>query len=110
MCYTAIKTGKGIHMSKYRLRLFITGQTPRSSLALANVRRMCEEGLKDTYELEVIDVLQHPEKAEMERIIATPTLARVLPPPLRRVIGDLSDMEKVFIGLELISLDDPDKK
>ena len=91
-------------MAKYRLKLFITGQTPRSSLALANVRKICEEELKDAYELEVIDVLQHPEQAEAERIIATPTLSRSVPPPLRRVIGDLSEKEKVLVGLELFPL------
>ncbi len=84
------------------LRLYITGQTSRSEKAIANLRRiMVAEGLEDAYELEIIDVLDRPDLAEEERILATPTLIRRLPPPLRRVIGDLSDWELVALGLDL---------
>ena len=74
---------------------------------------MCESDLSGRYELEIIDVLEHPEKAEQDKILATPTLIKQLPPPLRRVIGDLSDSEKVLLGLELRQLPSaptPDKK
>ena len=86
-------------MSRYILRLFVTGKTPRAELAIANLRKICEEELKGEYELEIIDVLEHPELAEEERILATPTLVKQLPPPLRRVIGDLTNKEKVLFGL-----------
>ena len=87
---------------RYILKLFVSGSTPRAERAIANLRRLCEEELADCYELVVIDVLDHPEVAEKERILATPTLIKQLPPPLRRVIGDLSDREKVLLGLNLV--------
>jgi circadian clock protein KaiB len=87
--------------NKYLLRLYITGMTPRSEKAIANLKRICEEDLKKQYEMEVIDVLEHPQLAENERILATPTLIKELPPPIRRVIGDLTDAEKVLLGLDL---------
>lgn len=68
---------------------------------MANLRRICEQELAGRYELEIIDVLEHPQLAEDEKILATPTLIKQLPPPLRRVIGDLSDTEKVLLGLEV---------
>ena len=83
----------------YVLKLFVTGKTPRAELAIRNIRRICEEDLHGAYQLEIIDVLEHPELAETERILATPTLIKQLPPPLRRVIGDLTDKEKVLFGL-----------
>ncbi len=86
-------------MARYILRLFVTGKTPRAELAIANLRKICEEELKGEYELDIIDVLEHPELAEEERILATPTLVKQLPPPLRRVIGDLTNKEKVLFGL-----------
>ena len=90
-------------MSKYQLRLFITGQTTKSRLAIDNLKRLCKQELEDRYELVVIDVLENPQMAEVEKIIATPTLIKDLPPPIRRVIGDLSNTEKVIVGLDLIS-------
>jgi circadian clock protein KaiB len=81
--------------------LFVTGESLRSSTAIANLRRICEEELAGLYDLEIIDVLESPELAEDARILATPTLIKSLPPPLRRVIGDLSDKEKVLLGLEV---------
>ena len=83
------------------LRLYITGKTSKSDIAIANLRRICEQELRGQYELDVIDVLEQPQLAEDEKILATPTLIKQLPPPLRRVIGDLSDKEKVLLGLEV---------
>ena len=79
----------------------MTGKTPRAELAIANLRRICEEELQGRYELEIIDVVEHPQQAEDAKILATPTLIKRLPPPLRRVIGDLSDKEKVLLGLNV---------
>jgi circadian clock protein KaiB len=93
--------GKELSLSSYLLRLFVTGKTPRAEQAIANLQRICEEELQGQYELEIIDVLEHPELAEDEKILATPTLIKRLPPPLRRVIGDLSDRDKVLLGLNV---------
>lgn len=90
-------------MEKYRLKLFITGQTSRSSRAIANLRRICEDELGTEYELNIIDVLERPQMAEDERILATPTLIKEFPLPVRRIIGDLSDTRQVLLGLELQS-------
>lgn len=79
----------------------MTGESTRSGTAIANLRRICEEELAGLYDLEIIDVLEFPELAEDARILATPTLIKSLPPPLRRVIGDLSDKEKVLLGLQV---------
>src|SRR5689334_13700599 len=89
-------------LSKYVLKLYVTGSTPRTQLAITNLKRICEAELGAQYDLEVIDVLEHPQVAEDQRILATPTLVKQLPPPLRRVIGDLSDRDKVLFGLELL--------
>lgn len=88
-------------LSKYLLRLFVTGASSRTSTAIANLQRICEQELQGQYDLEIIDVLEYPDVAEDEKILATPTLIKSLPPPLRRVIGDLSDKEKVLLGLEV---------
>ena len=85
----------------YQLRLFITGSTPRSTRAIENMRRICSENLDGRYHLQVIDVYQDPEATREFQIIATPTLVKVLPEPLRRIIGDLSDKERVLAGLDL---------
>lgn len=89
-------------MKNYILKLYITGTTPNSERALANLHRLCEEELDERYEVVVIDVLENPQLAEDDRILATPTLIKSLPPPMRRVIGDLSDNEKVLLGLDLM--------
>lgn len=88
-------------MTEYVLKLYVTGKTPRSERAISNLQRICEEELSHLYEMRVIDVLERPQLAEDEKIIATPTLIKELPPPLRRIIGDLSDTEKVLLGLDL---------
>lgn len=92
---------RGGDLSKYLLRLFVTGASPRTGTAIANLKKICEQELEGCYDLEIIDVLENPEMAEDERILATPTLIKSLPLPLRRVIGDLSDKDKVLLGLEV---------
>jgi circadian clock protein KaiB len=89
-------------MDKFVLKLYITGQTPRSEMAIQNLRRICEEKLSNRYEVVIIDILEYPELAEKEKILATPTLVKELPPPIRRVIGDLSNMQGVLIGLNIL--------
>lgn len=89
---------------RYKLCLFVTGSTPRSARAIENMRRICEENLKGQYDLEVIDVYQNPEATKNLQVIATPTLVRVLPEPLRRIIGDLSNEERVIAGLQITPL------
>jgi circadian clock protein KaiB len=86
---------------KYELRLFVTGVTPRSTLAIANIKAICEEHLKGRYLLEVVDIYQQPELAKEEQIIAAPTLIKKLPLPLRKFIGDLSNKKRILIGLDL---------
>jgi len=86
---------------KYVFRLYVTGLTPRSTLAIANIRKLCEEHLAGRYELEVIDIYQQPKLAKREQIIAAPTLIKKLPLPLRKLIGDISDTEKFLIGIDL---------
>jgi circadian clock protein KaiB len=88
-------------MNKYTLTLFITGETSRSKRAIANLKRICEEELKGQYEMVIIDTLERPQLAEEENVLATPMLIKQLPPPLRRIIGDLSDIEKVLLGLDI---------
>jgi circadian clock protein KaiB len=85
----------------YVLRLYITGTTPRSLKAIANVKAICEEHLQGRYELEVVDLYQQPVLAAGEQIIAAPTLIKKLPEPLRRIIGDMTSTEKILVGLDL---------
>jgi circadian clock protein KaiB len=89
---------------QYKLRLFVTGSTPRSIRAIANMRKICEESLHGRYDLEVIDVYENPDATRELQIVATPTLVKILPEPLRRIIGDLSDKERVLAGLNLTPL------
>jgi circadian clock protein KaiB len=91
----------GTNNAAYVLRLFVTGMTPRSARAIANVKKVCDKYLRAQYELEVIDLYQNPQLAQSEQIIAAPTLIRKLPLPLRRIIGDLSNTERVLVGLDL---------
>lgn len=87
--------------SKYILRLYVAGSTARSMAAISNLKIICDEKLAGRYSLEVIDLYQQPQLAAGHQIIAIPTLIKELPPPLRRIIGDLSDTEKVLVGLDL---------
>ncbi len=90
---------------KYILRLYVTGMTSRSSQAIENIRKICEEYLTGRYDLEIIDIYQHPSLAKGEQILAAPTLIKRLPAPLRRLVGDLSNKERVLLGLDLRSMD-----
>jgi circadian clock protein KaiB len=85
----------------YVLKLYIAGKSAKATQAIANLQRICNEELCGRYDLQIIDVLEHPQLAEDDKILATPTLIKWLPPPLRRVIGDLSDKHKVLLGLEV---------
>jgi len=90
---------------RVELRLYVAGQKPRSLAAIDNLRRICEENLKGRYTIEVIDLLQSPHLARVDQIVAIPTLVKKLPPPLRRIIGDLSNSERVLIGLDIRPVD-----
>ena len=87
--------------TKYVLRLYVTGMTPKSTQAIANVQKLCEKHLVGRYELKVIDIYQQPTLAKGEQIIATPTLIKKLPLPLRKLIGDMSDPERFLVGIDL---------
>jgi circadian clock protein KaiB len=87
--------------AKYVLRLYVTGMTPKSTQAIANVRKLCEKHLTDRYELTVIDIYQQSKLAKEDQIIATPTLIKKLPLPPRRLIGDMSDTERFLAGIDL---------
>jgi circadian clock protein KaiB len=91
---------------KWELRLYIAGQTPKSILALKNITRYCKEYLEGRYSIEVIDLLKNPRLAEGDQIFAIPTLVRKVPEPLRKIIGDLSDEQKVLVGLNIRPLKD----
>jgi circadian clock protein KaiB len=90
--------------AKYQLRLYVTDHTLRSRQALAQLQRLCDEQIPDRYELEVVDVLTCPDEAKTHHILATPTVEKLLPHPIRRIIGDLADIEKVLAGLAIHSL------
>jgi circadian clock protein KaiB len=87
--------------NRYVLRLYVAGQTPKSINAITNIKKICEENLKGRYELDVIDLYQQPQLADGEQIVAVPTLIKKLPPPLRRIIGDMSNTERLLVGLDL---------
>src|SRR5690349_11031420 len=83
------------------LRLYVAGQTPKSVAALSNLRKMCEEHLAGRYRIEVVDLAENPQLARSDQILAIPTLVRRLPAPMRKIIGDLSNSERVLVGLDL---------
>jgi circadian clock protein KaiB len=85
----------------WNLRLYVAGQTPKSIAAFANLKKICEEHLKDQYTIEVVDLLENPKLAKGDQILAIPTLVRKLPPPIRKIIGDLSNTERVIVGLDM---------
>ena len=107
---TVGKSSKGQDISKgpevWNLRLYVAGQTPKSLAAFANLKAICEDHLKGRYSIEVIDLLENPTLAKGDQILAIPTLVRKLPPPLRKIIGDLSNTEKVLVGLDLSPRED----
>ena len=86
---------------RYQLRLYVAGQTPKSILAFTNLRRICEEHLLGRYEIEIVDLRQDPQLAHGDQILAVPTLVRRLPEPIKKIIGDLSNTERVLVGLDL---------
>ena len=85
----------------YNLRLYVAGQTPKSIAAIANLKKICEKHLADRYVIEVVDLMKDPALAQRHQIVAIPTLIRQLPEPLKRIIGDLSNHEKVLVGLDI---------
>jgi circadian clock protein KaiB len=85
----------------WNLRLYVAGETPRAAAALANLKRICEEHLAGRYQIEVFDLLKNPRLAAGDQILAVPTLVRRLPPPMKKIIGDLSNKERVLVGLDL---------
>ncbi len=99
----AKKTMQENNEDKYVLRLYVSGSTVMSNRTINNLRKICDNHFKDCYRLEVVDISKHPEIARKENIIACPTLIKKLPTPLRTLIGDMSDKEKVLVGLELFS-------
>jgi circadian clock protein KaiB len=94
---TSSPAGDGV----WRLCLYVAGQSPKSLLAFANLKKLCEEHLAGRYNIEIIDLVEHPERAKSDDILAIPTLVRRLPEPLRKTIGDLSNTERVLVGLQL---------
>ena len=88
---------------KWNLRLYVAGQTPKSVMALANLKRICDEHMNGQYSVEVIDLMENPQLARRDQIVAIPTLVRELPSPLKRIIGDLSNTERVLVGLDVVS-------
>jgi len=91
----------------WELRLYVAGQTVKSVTALTNLKRYCEQHLAGRYRLEVIDLLEHPQLAEGDQILAIPTLVRKVPSPIRKIIGDLSNQERVLVGLDLRAVPTP---
>jgi len=89
----------------WRLRLYVAGQSPKCLTAFANLKKICEEHMPGQYEIEIIDLLEHPQLAHGDQILAIPTLVRRLPAPMRKIIGDLSNTERVLVGLDLRSRD-----
>lgn len=85
----------------WQLRLYVAGQTPKSLTAFSNLKRICEDHLKGRYSIEVIDLVEQPQLSKGDQILAIPTLVRKLPQPVRKIIGDLSDTERVLVGLDL---------
>lgn len=85
----------------YLLKLFVTGRTAKSERAITNLYRICDEQLAGSYHVEIVDVLERPDLAEASKVLATPTLVKELPPPLRRIIGDLTQADRVLVGLDI---------
>lgn len=101
------KANKSSERDCWNLRLYVAGQTPRSVTAFANLKRLCEERLAGRYFIEVIDLAKYPQLAQGDQIIAIPTLVRKLPEPVKRIVGDLSNVQRVIIGMELHEISAP---
>ena len=104
------KAAKKNREEKYVLRLYVAGMSPRSVRAIENIRKISEENLKGRYELEVIDVYQQPEYAKKEQLLAAPTLIKKIPLPIRRLIGDMSNKDRIIVGLDLVPKNQPKKE
>jgi circadian clock protein KaiB len=101
MSKSSRKVPAGIHNDFWELRLYVAGQTPKAITAFANLKKICETHLAGQYHIEVIDLVQNPSLARGDQILAVPTLVRKLPEPIRKIIGDLSNTERVLVGLDL---------
>ncbi len=99
------KGGKGV----WTLRLYVAGQTPKSLSAFANLKKICEEHLAGKYRIEIVDLLKNPKLAKGDQIIAIPTLVRQLPAPVKKIIGDLANTERVLVGLDIQAFDSGEK-
>ena len=93
--------GPGAANGKWELRLYVAGQTPKSLLAFTNLKQICEDHLQGRYEIEIVDLIENPQLARGDQILALPTLVRRLPEPIKKIIGDLSNKERVLVGLDL---------
>ena len=100
--HTQARAARKAKPDTYVLRLYVAGQTPKSLAALANLKKICEEYLAGRYQIQVVDLLENPQLARGDQILAIPTLVRKLPLPVRKIIGDLSNTERVLIGLDLL--------
>jgi circadian clock protein KaiB len=100
-----MRIGVAKRTALWQLRLYVAGQTPRSLAALSNLNEICESHLKGRYRIEVVDLVERPQLSKGDQILALPTLVRKLPPPMRKIIGDLSDTERVLVGLDLRNAD-----
>ncbi len=98
-------SGAEVDPEQWNLRLYVAGQTPKSVAAFANLKRLCEDHLPGRYSIEVVDLLEHPQLAAGDQIVAIPTLVRKLPEPLRKIVGDLSNTERTLVGLQLRAMD-----
>lgn len=99
--------GTRLQRAKYILRLYVTGSSTRSLRAISNLKKLCDEHLPDEYDLEVIDIYKNPDAAREEQIVAAPTLIKRLPRPLRRFVGDMSNTQKLLVGLEIYERQEP---
>jgi circadian clock protein KaiB len=99
-----VKRPRAKPTKQWQLRLYVAGQTPKCLAAFANLKRICEEHLAGEYSIEIIDLLKHPQLAKGDQILAIPTLVRRLPEPVRKIIGDLSNQERVLVGLDIRTL------
>jgi circadian clock protein KaiB len=96
------RNGRGYKQNRqWQLRLYVAGQTPKCLAAFSNLKKLCEEHMDGDYHIEIVDLLQHPQLAKGDQILAIPTLVRKLPEPVRKIIGDLSNTERVLVGLDL---------
>ena len=96
-------------MNRYVFKLYVTGHTPKAEIAISNLYRLCEQWFGNQCDIVIVDVLEQPDQAEQDHIMATPTLIKLYPPPVQRIIGDLSDIEKVRVNLG-VAADRPDAK